>query len=220
MIPKSGNRFSEKIMLKQKSMIPKSGNRFSEKIMLKKLGRGRRDPHRREGDFHQRALIRCALDEKCRAIGFGQRLGQRQAESGAAEREARRRRDLPERLERGGDVALRSCRCRCRARAATTRRRSSIAVETMTWPPATGEFDRVGQQVEHDLAHRARVGDDLRQLRRERRADDDALAAGLRLHASRRIAGSSSLRSTAREVELELAGLDLGEIEQVVDAAR
>jgi len=34
MIPKSGNRFSEKIMLPQKSMIPKSGNRFSEKIML------------------------------------------------------------------------------------------------------------------------------------------------------------------------------------------
>ena len=35
MIPKSGNRFSDKIMLKQNSMIPKSGNRFSDKIMLK-----------------------------------------------------------------------------------------------------------------------------------------------------------------------------------------
>jgi hypothetical protein len=37
MIPKSGNRFSDKIMLKGKiqSMIPKSGNRFSDKIMLK-----------------------------------------------------------------------------------------------------------------------------------------------------------------------------------------
>jgi len=37
MIPKSGNRFSEEIMLKQRSesMIPKSGNRFPEKIMLK-----------------------------------------------------------------------------------------------------------------------------------------------------------------------------------------
>src|SRR6516165_11894792 len=34
MIRKSGNRFSEKIMLHQKSMIRKSGNRFSEKIML------------------------------------------------------------------------------------------------------------------------------------------------------------------------------------------
>jgi hypothetical protein len=34
MIPKSGNRFSEKIMLQQESMIPKSGNPFSEKIML------------------------------------------------------------------------------------------------------------------------------------------------------------------------------------------
>jgi hypothetical protein len=35
MIPKRGNRFSEKIMLKQTSMIPKSGNRFLDKIMLK-----------------------------------------------------------------------------------------------------------------------------------------------------------------------------------------
>jgi len=36
MIPKSGCRFSEKIMLKEWSMIPKSGCRFSEKIMLKR----------------------------------------------------------------------------------------------------------------------------------------------------------------------------------------
>jgi hypothetical protein len=33
MIPKSGNRFSDKIMRQPKSMIPKSGNRFSDKIM-------------------------------------------------------------------------------------------------------------------------------------------------------------------------------------------
>ena len=34
MIPKSGHRFSDKILLKQ-GMIPKSGHRFSDKIMLK-----------------------------------------------------------------------------------------------------------------------------------------------------------------------------------------
>jgi len=35
MIPKSGHRFSEEIMLqKQLDMIPKSGHRFSEEIML------------------------------------------------------------------------------------------------------------------------------------------------------------------------------------------
>jgi len=33
MIPKSGNRFSDKIMREQRRMIPKSGNRFSDKIM-------------------------------------------------------------------------------------------------------------------------------------------------------------------------------------------
>jgi len=35
MIPKSGYRFSEKIMRKQSRMIPKSGRRFSDKIMRK-----------------------------------------------------------------------------------------------------------------------------------------------------------------------------------------
>jgi hypothetical protein len=35
MIPKSGNRFSDKIMRQLKVMIPKSGNQFSDKIMLK-----------------------------------------------------------------------------------------------------------------------------------------------------------------------------------------
>jgi len=35
MIPKSGPRFSDEIMLKTSSMIPKSGRRFLEKIMLK-----------------------------------------------------------------------------------------------------------------------------------------------------------------------------------------
>jgi len=43
MIPKSGNRFSDEIMRKQKIMIPKKpaldlirgGNRFSDKIMRK-----------------------------------------------------------------------------------------------------------------------------------------------------------------------------------------
>jgi hypothetical protein len=34
MIRKSGSRFSEQIMLKQKCMIRKSGSRFSEQIML------------------------------------------------------------------------------------------------------------------------------------------------------------------------------------------
>jgi hypothetical protein len=41
MIPKSGNRFSEKIMLQRKiwGVNRKSGNRFSEKIMLKQKAR-------------------------------------------------------------------------------------------------------------------------------------------------------------------------------------
>jgi hypothetical protein len=46
MIRKSGNRFSEEIMLKQKkSMIRKSGNRFSEKIMFKRKFRAGYQPN-------------------------------------------------------------------------------------------------------------------------------------------------------------------------------
>jgi hypothetical protein len=38
MIPKSGHRFSDKIMLKKISMIPKSGVGFPDKITLKQQG--------------------------------------------------------------------------------------------------------------------------------------------------------------------------------------
>jgi len=37
MIPKSGDRFSDKIMRKTITMIPKSGDRFWDKIMLKPI---------------------------------------------------------------------------------------------------------------------------------------------------------------------------------------
>jgi len=39
MIPKSGNRFSDKIMRKESIMIPKSVNRFSDKIVRKQNAR-------------------------------------------------------------------------------------------------------------------------------------------------------------------------------------
>jgi hypothetical protein len=47
MIPKSGFRFSDKIMRQQKSMIPKSGFRFSEKMMLTQRHQKRRADARR-----------------------------------------------------------------------------------------------------------------------------------------------------------------------------
>jgi hypothetical protein len=45
MIPKSGDQFSDKIMLKQKSdsMIPKSGNRFPACAKPASVGEGRSD---------------------------------------------------------------------------------------------------------------------------------------------------------------------------------
>jgi len=40
MIPKSGYRFSERIMHQRKCMIPKSGYRFSEEIMHQRKNLG------------------------------------------------------------------------------------------------------------------------------------------------------------------------------------
>src|SRR5258707_15056426 len=42
-------------------------------------------------------------------------------------------------------------------------------------------MDRIADQVERDLAQRTGVGDDRRQRMRQRGADDDAFAVGLRL---------------------------------------
>ena len=80
-----------------------------------------------------------------------------------------------------------------------------------------GELDGVGEQVEQDLLEPPRIGDDaVGRSRRERGPEHDARALGERLEARRAIL--DELRHLDRgEVELELAGLDLGDVEQVVE---
>ena len=93
---------------------------------------------------------------------------------------------------------------------------SANAVDTITWPPGPVKLDRVRQEIEHDLAQRALVGDDLGQSRRERSADDDPRAARLRLHDADALL-RQLVEADIGEVEVELAGLDLGKIEQIVE---
>src|SRR5208282_5965594 len=78
-----------------------------------------------------------------------------------------------------------------------------------------GELDRVGQQIEHDLAQRPFVGDDLRHPGGEGRANDDARAARLRLHDADALL-RQLVEADIGECEVELTSLDLGKIEQVV----
>ena len=169
----------------------------------------RHDAARRESHLDQRAGLGHALDAEDRAIGLGQRLGERQAEAAAG--------------GGPGRTVVATCRNGCRASAIScslmpmplsrTRNTTSPSVgERRRYdhlPAGAGELDRVGDQVEHDLADRARVGDHGRQPGRQRGADDDALAIGLRLHDRDALLGEGIERHR-RQVELELAGLDLG----------
>ena len=82
-----------------------------------------------------------------------------------------------------------------------------------------GELDGVGEEVEQDLLEPPPVGDHRRQIGRKRRPEQDALALGERLQAVD--ASLDQLRQIDRgEVEIELAGIDLGNVEQVVEQAQ
>ncbi len=79
-----------------------------------------------------------------------------------------------------------------------------------------GELDGVGEEVEQDLLEPPRIGDDGRQIWCERGPEHDARALGERLQAAGAIL--DDLGHVDRgEIELELAGLDLGDVEQVVE---
>ena len=80
-----------------------------------------------------------------------------------------------------------------------------------------GELDRVGQQVEDDLAEPALVADDRpRQALVDRVDELEVLGRGGRCE---HVEGALDARASANGlvVELDLAGLDLREVEDVVD---
>ena len=86
----------------------------------------------------------------------------------------------------------------------------------MTWPPGLARWIELPIRFMRDLAQRAGVGDDRRQRMRQRGADDDALAVGLRLH-RRDAALDEIVEVLVGEGEVELAGLDPRQIGEVVD---
>ena len=83
-----------------------------------------------------------------------------------------------------------------------------------------GEFDRVRQQIDQDLAQPLFVGiDHDRQHRRPLEDEIDALGGGLQAeHADQLIEEFAQANLVARQIEP--AGLDLGNIENAVDQPR
>ena len=77
----------------------------------------------------------------------------------------------------------------------------------------SGELDRVSQKVEHDLAHGPFIGHDAREPRRQRAANDDTRAIGLRLHDADALLGEF-VQIEFDKVQVELTALDFGEVEQ------
>src|ERR1700675_341524 len=169
----------------------------------------------RERDLDQRAGVRCALDAEVGAVGLGQRLGQRQAKTVAAGTPASRDCRLLERFERRLNVLF----AHADAGVAHAQHRLAGVGEYARYDhlaAGAGEPDRVRQQIEHDLAQRSLVGDDERQVRRQRGADDDTRAVGLRLHDADALLGEV-VEIDVGEGEIDLAGLDLGKIEEIVE---
>ena len=78
------------------------------------------------------------------------------------------------------------------------------------------ELDRVGQQVEQDLLELALVGDDLAELRVARRAERDAVPLRALAHQRHRV-GERGRQVERRKLELHAPGLDLRQVEDVVD---
>ena len=146
------------------------------------------------------------------------------AQAGAAVAPGRRAVGLRERLEQARLGFVGRCRCRCRGprSAPSTCRRSSssTSVARTTTSPALGELDGVADQVEQHLAQPAGIAaaarsgppaaTDVTQLellcrRPVQRPDPPTSSTSLRGRRSRPVSS------------VELAGLDLGEVEDVVD---
>ena len=176
----------------------------------------RQHPGRREGDFHQGAVVGLAGDAEAGVVGFGQRLGDRQAQAGAARTPARRGRESGGTVRARSAIRSRSCRRRCRAPASTASLSSLNAVETMTWPPAPVnliEFDNRLSAIWRTERASATIGgrfggSEVRMMTRSRLASCCMMAT----HCC-----TMSLRLTLTKRQVELAGLDLGQIEQIVE---
>src|SRR5215510_332366 len=161
-----------------------------------------------------RALPDPAHDLELAAVQRQQALDDRQAETGAVVPAIVARARLEERIAHARHIlgvdADAVVLHRDRDRAA----RSSLGAHH-DLAAVIGELDRVGNQVEHDLAQRALVGDDQWQLSRDPHGELDPGLAGLQ---RQHVAGISDDMLWRERLgrDLEIAGLDLRHVQNTV----
>ena len=169
------------------------------------------------------ALARLALDPDLAAHQLGQLLADRQAEAGAAVLARGRGVGLLEGLEQLRASAPASGRCRCRAPRSAARSLFALArpVSTANDDLALlGELDRVVAAVDQHLAEPQRIADEAVGTSRRRRRT--AAPAPCPSAFSRDQVGDVVQHVLELEVDRldgQLAGLDLREVEDVVDDA-
>ena len=190
--------------------------RKRRQVDQRRIGRRR---HQVERDGEGRAGAGRALDRDVPAHELRQAADDRQAEASAAVASRGRAVGLGERLEEPRLLRLAHADAGVADRqddtgAAFAQRLGAGADHGAA---ALGELQRIAQQVEQDLAHPGRIADQ-RVGRAGRRGGHQrqALALGLRAQRGDDAVDQAGQRER-RFLELEPAGLDLGEIEQIVD---
>ena len=169
-----------------------------------------------------RARAGRALGRDVAAHQLGEPAHDREAEPGAAEAARGRGIRLRERLEQAlaallvdADAGIGDREAHRGAAAADRRRRGAHRDAAVL-----GEFQRIAEKIEQDLPHARRVADQ-RVVRAglDRAGQHQALRGRLRLERAHHAVDQAGERED-RGLELEPAGLDLGEVEHVVDDAQ
>ena len=190
-----------------------AGERLRSRVLVRAHGLERQ----RQGEAGARAGA--AVDRDLAAEQVGQAAADRQPEAGAAEASGRGGLGLGEGLEQALDHlrAHADAVVAHRERQAAIRAAAGAEVDPAAATLAGGELDRVAGEVGEDLLYAQPVG---QHLPGEVGVDEDLEGdAALLRHRLQGVADAlDELDQAGRvQVELEVAGLDLGEVEDVVD---
>ena len=196
--------------------------RDDQDILAGKIGHRQRrlvgiaDARERNGDAERRARSGRALDRDRAAHALDDPLGNGQAETGAAVFSRRAAVGLLELRENRAPGLRPRCRCRCRAPRWRSRRRC-VRLDDDRDAAVFGELDGVAGEVEQHLAQPRRVADHVRrQALVDVAADFQSLGLGARPEQLDRLLDEGRERERPRR-EIEPSGLDLGEIENLLD---
>ena len=156
-----------------------------------------------------------AVDLQPAAMSLDERLGQRQAQAGALMAAREGAFHLNERLQDAGDVVLGDADSPIRDR--EQHRTLGTPCHIHRDLVAFGrELDGVGEQVDQALLDQALVEQQLRQIAIDCHVDSDSGRLGALAHQAQRLL-DDFLQVGRLGVDLELAGFDLGDVQDIAD---